>query len=38
VLPEAEADLLRHEGWIKEEVLATEISTDRATELEITKV
>ena len=37
-LPEAEADLLRHEGWIKEEVLATEIATDGATELEITKI
>ena len=37
-LPEAEADLLRHEGWIKEEVLATEIGTDGATELTIAKV
>ena len=38
MLPEADADLLRHEGWIKEEVLATEISTDGTTELAIAKV
>jgi isoleucyl-tRNA synthetase len=37
-LPEAEADLLRHESWIKEEVLATEIATDGTTELAIAKV
>jgi isoleucyl-tRNA synthetase len=37
-LPEADADLLTHEGWIKEEVLATEIRTDGDTEPQITKV
>jgi isoleucyl-tRNA synthetase len=37
-LPESDADLLRHEGWIKEEVLATEIRTDGVAEPQITKV
>ena len=37
-LPEADADLLEHEDWIKEEVLATEIRTDGDTEPQITKV
>jgi hypothetical protein len=37
-LPQADADLLAHEDWIKEEVLATEIGTDGDTEPQITKV
>ena len=37
-LPETDADLLRHEGWIKEEVLATEIRADGTTEPLIAKV
>jgi len=36
--PQADADLLAHEAWIKEEVLATEIRTDGGAELEIAKV
>jgi isoleucyl-tRNA synthetase len=36
-LPDADADLLRHEGWIKEEVLAVEIRTDGAAEPRIEK-
>jgi isoleucyl-tRNA synthetase len=37
-LPETDADLLAHEGWIKEEVLATEIRTDGVAEPQIAKV
>jgi isoleucyl-tRNA synthetase len=37
-LPQSHADLLRHESWIKEEVLATEIATDSVSEPEIVKV
>ena len=37
-LPQADADLLAHEAWIKEEVLATEIRTDGGAELQIAKV
>jgi isoleucyl-tRNA synthetase len=37
-LPEADADLLEHEAWIKEEVLATEIRTDGVAEPQIAKV
>jgi isoleucyl-tRNA synthetase len=37
-LPEADADLLQHEEWIKEEVLATEIRTDGVAAPEIAKV
>jgi isoleucyl-tRNA synthetase len=37
-LPESDADLLAHEAWIKEEVLATEIRTDGISEPQITKV
>jgi len=37
-LPERDSDLLRHEAWIKEEVLATEIRTDGDKEPQITKV
>jgi isoleucyl-tRNA synthetase len=37
-LPQADADLLAHEEWIKEEVLATEIRTDGDTEPQIAKV
>jgi isoleucyl-tRNA synthetase len=37
-LPESHADLLRHESWIKDEVLATEIRTDGVAEPEIAKV
>jgi isoleucyl-tRNA synthetase len=37
-LPEADADLLQHKAWIKEEVLATEIRTDAVAEPQITKV
>jgi isoleucyl-tRNA synthetase len=36
-LPEGDSDLLQHEDWIKEEVLATEISTDGDAEPQITK-
>jgi isoleucyl-tRNA synthetase len=36
-LPEADADLLEHEAWIKEEVLATEIRTDGVAEPQIAK-
>jgi len=38
VLPQSDADLLAHERWIKEEVLATEIRTDGISEPEIAKV
>ena len=37
-LPEADADLLQHAGWIKEEVLATELATDSVDEPRIAKV
>jgi isoleucyl-tRNA synthetase len=37
-LPESDADLLAHEAWIKEEVLATEIRTDGISEPQISKV
>jgi isoleucyl-tRNA synthetase len=37
-LPEADADLLEHEAWIKEEVLATEIRTDGVAEPRIAKI
>jgi hypothetical protein len=37
-LPAADADLLHHEDWIREEVLATEIATDSVSEPQITKV
>ena len=37
-LPEADADLLQHEDWIKEEVLATEIRTDSVAGPQIAKV
>ncbi|MGZ8691804.1 MAG: DUF5915 domain-containing protein [Gaiellaceae bacterium] len=36
-LPEGAGDLLQHEAWIKEEVLATEIRTDGDTEPQIRK-
>jgi isoleucyl-tRNA synthetase len=36
-LPEADADLLEHEEWIREEVLATEIRTDGVAEPQIAK-
>jgi isoleucyl-tRNA synthetase len=36
-LPESDADLLEHEAWIKEEVLATEIRTDGVASPEIVK-
>ena len=36
-LPESDADLLQHEAWIKEEVLATEIGTEGIAEPEIAK-
>ena len=36
-LPAADADLLEHADWIKEEVLATEISTDAVSEPQIAK-
>jgi isoleucyl-tRNA synthetase len=36
-LPESEADLLRHEQWIKDEVLAVEIRTDGVAEPQIAK-
>ena len=38
VLPQSDADLLAHETWIKEEVLATEIRTDGISEPQIGKV
>jgi isoleucyl-tRNA synthetase len=37
-LPEGDADLLEHEAWIKEEVLATEIRTDGVAEPQIAKI
>jgi isoleucyl-tRNA synthetase len=37
-LPEAQKELLRHQEWIKEETLATEIETDGGTEPQISKV
>ena len=37
-LPRSDADLLAHESWIKEEVLATEIGTDGISEPQIAKV
>ncbi|HKA27688.1 MAG TPA: isoleucine--tRNA ligase [Gaiellaceae bacterium] len=37
-LPAADADLLEHADWIKEEVLATEVATDGVSEPEIAKV
>jgi isoleucyl-tRNA synthetase len=37
-LPESDADLLAHEAWIKDEVLATEIRTDGISEPQISKV
>jgi isoleucyl-tRNA synthetase len=37
-LPAADADLLQHADWIKEEVLATEVATDGVSEPEIAKV
>jgi isoleucyl-tRNA synthetase len=37
-LPEADADLLQHEDWIKEEVLATEIRTDGVATPQIARV
>jgi isoleucyl-tRNA synthetase len=36
-LPEREADLLRHEDWIKAEVLAVSIETDGTSEPQIAK-
>jgi isoleucyl-tRNA synthetase len=36
-IPESDADLLQHETWIKEEVLATEIQTDGVPAPEIGK-
>ena len=36
-LPEEDADLLQHEQWIKDEVLATEIRTDRVAEPQVAK-
>jgi isoleucyl-tRNA synthetase len=36
-LPEADADLLEHVDWIKEEVLATDVATDGVSEPEIAK-
>jgi hypothetical protein len=36
-LPENHADLLRHEQWIKDEVLATEIRVDSVREPVIAK-
>jgi isoleucyl-tRNA synthetase len=38
ILPESDSDLLAHEAWIKEEVLATEIRTDGISEPQIAKV
>src|SRR5207302_1351679 len=37
-LPAAQKELLRHEDWIKEETLATEIETDGGSEPRIAKV
>jgi isoleucyl-tRNA synthetase len=37
-LPESDSDLLEHEAWIKEEVLAVEIRTDGVSAPEIAKV
>jgi isoleucyl-tRNA synthetase len=37
-LPASDADLLQHEDWIREEVLATEVATDSVGEPRITKV
>ena len=37
-LPESDADLLAHEQWIKNEVLAVEIRTDGVAEPQIAKV
>ena len=37
-LPEADADLLQHEQWIKDEVLAVEIRTDGVAAPQIAKV
>ena len=37
-LPESDADLLAHEQWIKDEVLAVEIHTDGVAEPQIAKV
>ena len=37
-LPETDADLLQHEQWIKDEVLAVEIRTDGGAEPQIAKV
>jgi isoleucyl-tRNA synthetase len=37
-LPESDADLLQHEQWIKDEVLAVEIRTDGVAEPQIAKV
>jgi hypothetical protein len=37
-LPESDSDLLQHEAWIKDEVLATEIRADVDAEPQITKV
>jgi isoleucyl-tRNA synthetase len=37
-LPETDADLLQHEQWIKDEVLAVEIATDSDPEPQITKI
>jgi isoleucyl-tRNA synthetase len=36
-LPDSDADLLQHEAWIKEEVLATEIRADGGAEPQIAK-
>jgi isoleucyl-tRNA synthetase len=36
-LPAADADLLEHADWIKDEVLATEVATDAVSEPEISK-
>jgi isoleucyl-tRNA synthetase len=37
-LPAADADLLEHADWIKDEVLATEVATDSVAEPQIAKV
>src|SRR5919197_627413 len=37
-LPQSQAELLRHEGWIKDEVLAVEIESDGISEPRIEKV
>jgi len=36
-LPQSDADLLAHEQWIRDEVLAVEIRTDGVAEPQITK-